>query len=256
MASKEIDLVGLQAEVMSAIKPKGLPVAFKLLKAGEASAIKVPKLEKNLALCQLLKYCAVFEKTRLVEFGNIDACVVGSYVLGFGMPPKDIGDRWIKGFNYTKERFSDLVKNIEALPQGKYSAAVFGPLADFDRVGIKPDGVILIVNSTQSYLLLVGLFDATGKKTVSSFNGHAACEIIATLASGKSPWLTIPCGGARGIAESQDDELWVGMTIDELAKASGRLKSIGLKYPPFVYEMITSDLNKQHPLTALIAREG
>jgi uncharacterized protein (DUF169 family) len=255
MAAKT-NLAKLEERAEKLLKPKGLPVAFKLLKKGEAKKYKVPALEKNLALCQLFKYCAVFGKARSVTFDNIDSCVVGSYVLGFGQPPSDIMDRWIKGFGYTKKRFCDLVRNIEAVSQGKYESAIFGPLSEFGKLSIKPDGVILLVNSTQAYLLTVGLFDATGKKTVSSFNGHAACEIVAAVEKGKTPWVTIPCGGARGIAESQDDELWVAMTPKELLQTLDRLDSIGLKYPPFVYEMITADLNRDHPLTDLIAREG
>ena len=252
-----IDLEKMDMRILKVIKPKGgTPVGFKLLEKKELlKKYGVMELESNLALCQLFKFSAVFDKLRGVHFKNIDSCVVGSYVLGFGVPPKDIKDRWIEGFGYSDKRFQQLVENIEAVPQGKYEAAIFGPIAEFKKLGVVPDGVILIVNSTQAYLLLVGYFDATGEKTVSAFNGHAACEIVASIMKGKSPWLTIPCGGARGIAESQDDELWVGMTVEQLDKTLERLEKIGLKYPPFVYQMITADLNKRHPLTDLLARE-
>ena len=141
------------------------------------------------------------------------------------------------------------------MPLKKYAAAIFGTLEWFDKVGQKPDGLILFVNSTQTYLLSVGFFDATSKKISSAFNGHAACEIVAALEKGKSPWVTIPCGGARGIAEAQDDELWVGMKLEELETTIGMLEKVGLKYPPFVYQIVTSELNPDHPLTGLIARK-
>ncbi|WP_240910943.1 hypothetical protein [Thermococcus sp. MV5] len=48
--------------------------------------------------------------------------------LGFGLPPEDLKERWIKGFGYTEERFNDLVKAVHATPQGKYEAAIFAPL--------------------------------------------------------------------------------------------------------------------------------
>ncbi|MEM1985341.1 MAG: DUF169 domain-containing protein [Nitrososphaeria archaeon] len=250
------NLSELKEKVMKTIQPKGEPVAFKLYATlDEVKKLNVPPLEKNLALCQLLKYCAIFGKTRYVTFENVDSCVVGSYVLGLGLPPEDVKERWVRGFAYDPKIFDKLVENIESIPLGKYSAAVFGTMEWFDKVGQKPDGIILLVNSTQTYLLSVGFFDATGKKIVSAFNGHAACEIVAAIEKGKSPWVTIPCGGARGIAEAQDDELWVGMKVDELETTINRLESVGLKYPPFVYEMITADLNPDHPLTGLIARK-
>jgi len=250
------NLSKLKDRVMKTIQPKGEPVAFKLYTTvDDVKKLNVAPLEKNLALCQLLKYCAIFGKTRYVTFENIDSCVVGSYVLGFGLPPEDVKERWVKGFAYEPGIFDKLVENIESLPLGKYAAAIFGTLDWFDRAGQAPDGVILLVNSTQTYLLSVGFFDATGKKITTAFNGHAACEIVATVEMGKSPWVTIPCGGARGIAEAQDDELWVGMKVGELETTLDRLEKVGLKYPPFVYQIVTSDLNPDHPLTDLIARK-
>ncbi len=255
--AKKINLSELNEDIEKMIKPKGAPLGFKLLKKKkDHKKYKVPPLEKNLALCQLFKYCAVYEKSRTIFFENIDSCVVGSYIMGFGKPPKDIKQRWVEGFEYDKKIFDKLVKKMEVIKQGKYEAAMFGPLDDFAKYKVMPDGVILMTNSTQAYLLLTGYFDATGEKTVSSFNGHAACEIVAAIEKGKSPWLTLPCGGARGIAASQDDELWVGFTPEQLEKSISRLQQVGLKYPPFVYQMITSDLNPTHPLTGLINREG
>jgi len=235
---------------------KGSPVGVKLLnKKQDLKKLGVMPLEENRALCQVLKLSAVYEKVRGVYFENVDACVVGTYILGFGTPPQDLKERWIKGFAYAPERFDELCKNIEALPQKKFEAAIFAPLKEFERLKQEPDAVIMFVNSAQSYLLLVSYFDASGKKPCSCINGHAACEIIAAVANGKSPWITIPCGGARSIADAQDDEIWVGMKLDDLYMSLKRLEKINLKYPPAVNQMILSSLNQNHPLTYLIARE-
>ncbi len=250
------DLKSLQRKIDKLISPKGVPVGVKLLKSKNTlKENEIIPLENNRALCQLLKMVAVYEKTRGVYVNNIDACVVGSYVMGFELPPEDLKDRWVKGFGYTSEKFDQLSDQIEAMPQDKYEAAVFGPLQVFDQLNLDPEAVILLVNSCQSYLALMGYFDATGKKPESNFNGHAACEIIAAVAQGKSPWLTIPCGGARSIADAQDDEIWLGMTVDHLKTSIQRLEIMGLKYPPAITQMPVSDLNPDHPLTDLLVRD-
>lgn len=255
MNSREYEYDKMHSDIEELIKPKGAPVGIKMFEDEvEYDRLKIKPPERKLALCQILKLSSIYERTLGVKGENVDACVVGSYVLGLLRPPADLEERWIKGFDYTREKFESLVKGVHALPMNKYKAAVIAPLRTFHVRRMDPDVIFMPINSAQAYLLLVGYFDATGDKPSSDFNGHAACEVIAAAMNKGRPWLTIPCGGARSIAEAQDDELWIAMSPEAVDKTLKRLNKVGLKYPPPVFQMLTIEPDPEHPLTHLIRR--
>jgi len=174
---EKINDAKLHEEVEQTIKPKGAPVGIKLFEdmvQFEKLNLKPP--ERQLALCHVLKYFSVYERTFGIQGKDVDACVVGTYVLGFLEPPSDLKQRWIEGFKYTEEKFDALVKGIHALPMGKYKALLVATLKFFKYAKTDPDMVFIPINSNQAYLLLVGYFDAMGEKPTSDFCGHAACE--------------------------------------------------------------------------------
>lgn len=248
---REMKLSELDEEIERVFKPRGEAIGFALLKSKDE--LSVAPFDRSIALCQAFKLSSIYEVGAKFDENNIDSCCVGTYVLGFSEPPAELADIWVKNYKYSEERFSELAQNIYSLPQGKYEAAVFAPLKDFDSTGIKPDGIIMIGNTNHAYLFASSYFDATGKKIESDFNGHAACEIVAKVAEGK-PWITIPCGGARGIAGSQDDELWIGASVEDFETSVSRLKEIGLKYPPAIYQSAVAPMVEDHLLTKLISR--
>jgi uncharacterized protein (DUF169 family) len=175
--------------------------------------------------------------------------------MGFEEVSNNLKNRWVENFAYKEEVFDELMKQTEKFSLGKYQAAVFAPLGEFQDLKLEPDAVVMVVNSSQAYLLTMGVFDKTGKKCSPQINGHAACEIVVPVVKKGVPWLTVPCGGARSIAASQDDELWIGLTVSDLEKALERVEETGLGYPPPVEQMPITEANPQHPLTGLINRQ-
>jgi uncharacterized protein (DUF169 family) len=244
----------LEKKYLELIRGKGNPVGVKLFekKADIPKGIVFP--EGDMALCQVLKEVTIYKMKRAISKENMGGCVIGSRVLGFEDISSDLKRRWVENFGYTEEIFNELIKQTEKFSLNKYEGAIFAPLGEFDNFDLKPDAIIMIVNSSQAYLLTMGVFDKTGKKTAPKINGHAACEIVVPVAKEGKPWLTIPCGGARSIAGSQDDELWIGLTEDDLKQALERSEQTGLNYPPAIEQMPITKPNPKHPLTGLIKR--
>ncbi|MEM0453156.1 MAG: DUF169 domain-containing protein [Sulfolobales archaeon] len=241
----------LHKDLVEIAKLKSDPIGIKLF---EELRSDLPYINKNLALCQVMKLASIYGRTVGISADNIDACVIGTHILGFRELPENYYRKWMTLRKMPEEIAKSVIANIHTLPMGKYKSGVLAPLKKFNELNIDPDAVIMMANSAQTYLLLVGFFDSSGIKPKSDFNGHAACEILATVTKGESPWLTIPCGGARGLAEAQDDELWIGMTVEHLNASLTRLKSVGSKYPPPVYQILMTPPIQEHSLTLLIGR--
>ncbi|USH00055.1 DUF169 domain-containing protein [Thermococcus argininiproducens] len=253
---KDTNIKEISEELEHRIKPKGAPIAFKMVKTHEIPKYKaIKKLRRKLTLCQVLKLVAIHEKTYRVDSRSLAACVFGPYILGFEELPEKLKAKWLLGKKYTEEGYEKMINDIIHLPHGEYQEAIFGPLRDFYHLKISPDGVILTINPTQAYLLLGGYYDSEFKKPISAFNGHAACEIVAALVLGDHPWINIPCGGARAMAHVQDDEIWFGMSVEELESALTRIKEIDAKYPPQIYPLLTAGPHPHHPWTKLLGKD-
>ncbi len=242
----------LHKDLVGIVKLKSDPVGIKLF---EDIRSDLPYISKNLALCQVMKLASIYGRAVGVSADNVDACVLGTYILGFRGLPENYYKRWVSLRRMDDDIARSVIASIHTIPMSKYKSAVIAPLRKFDELKVEPEAVIMMANSAQAYLLLVSFFDSKGIKPKSDFNGHAACEVLAAVVNGKSPWLTIPCGGARGLAEAQDDELWVGMTLEHLRSSVIRLKSVGSRYPPPVFQMIMTPPNPEHSLTLLISRD-
>lgn len=246
-----MDYEVLHRELLEIVKLKSDPVGIKLFKDERRD---LPYINKNLALCQVIKLASIYDRSVGINADNIDACVIGNYIVGFRDLPEDYQKRWITMRKMKEEVVKNLFTYMHKVPIGAYKSGIIAPLRRFKELGMDPDVVLFFGNSTHIYLLLAGYFDSTGNKPQSDFNGHAACEVVAAVINGRSPWLTIPCGGARGLAEAQDDEIWLGMTVDHLSKTISRLKDVGARYPPKVYEILMMTPIPEHSLTQLIRR--
>ncbi len=156
----------LHKEVVEILRPKADPVGFKFLDEEP----RLAKYRGRAALCQALKIAGVIGRAVLLDSENSSTCLIGRYIAGLGELPESLEKRWIEYASYTHEIYESLVKGAEKVEGRK--AFLAAPLKRFDSYGFDPDGVFLAVNSAQAYLLVVSLFDSTGRRTASRFSGH------------------------------------------------------------------------------------
>ena len=250
-----LDYEEMHERYLKLVKGKGAPIGVKLLKKKEEAPKKVMFPKEQRALCQYLKEASIYQKTRGVSRENLGGCLIGSRVLGFQEVTEDIKQKWMKGFGYTEKRFNQLMDKMEKLEMNKYEAAILAPLKEFKELEMDPEAVITIVNTSQAYLLLQGVFDKTGEKTTSTLNGHATCETIAPVQKEGKTWISVPCGGARSLSGAQDDEIWMGLTPEKLEKSLERMEETNISYPPAVSQMVITPPNPKHTLTSLITSD-
>jgi uncharacterized protein (DUF169 family) len=245
----------LEKMVESIIKPHGRGAAFKMLR-------DIPKEfeqfypQKSLALCQLLKTVNIYGSTVLASKDHAQACADGEQVLGFKKHPEELKAQWNMIFGMPPETHDRLVSDITHIDFGTYEGVIFAPLGRFDDLKLVPDGVIFDLNSIQAELLILSTYLHTGMKPAWSYDGYAACEIIASVQRGHSPWIVFPCLGARSFCSTQDDEIWFGMSMDHLKGALKELKRNGIEYPPSVEQAPLSPPLRDHLITRLMTLPG
>lgn len=240
----------LQQDLDAILKPRGFPVAFRMFKNHPEA--KEYAVKSRLALCQIIKAVNIYGDPYLLEQSNPQACADGEHVLGFHEHPSALAERWEFIFGLNRRSHEKLVKDIIHIPFGEYHAALFAPLQTFEEQSVHPDGVILNVNGMQAELLILGSYLASQEKPAWSYNGYAACEIVAALKNGKTPWLVIPCLGARSFCSTQDDELWFGAGIENLRAIVYVLKQDQLHYPPSVEQSVLKPPLEDHLITKLM----
>jgi len=250
------ELGSLQGRIEVLIKPKGHAIAFKFF---EEDAIIYEKLEKcsvksSLALCQIMKGMNIYGTPQLVHKQNCQACADGEHVLGFREHPMSLVEQWEMILGQSRESHERLVRDIIHAPFGIYKAVLFADMKVYDDFNLVPDGVIFNVNGIQAELLILSSYLGKQDKPVWSYDGYAACEIVAALKLGKTPWMVIPCLGARSFCATQDDEIWFGMGVEDLKRAVKILEEHQISYPPSVEQSVLTPPMGDHLISRLMLR--
>ena len=249
----------LEKRLVDPIRPKGFPIGIKLLRhEDEITEYVVTRPREKIALCQLLGQARLRGKTVGATAEDIDACVFGTRILGMKEMPEDIADgsRWSELADLDPEVMRNLLEESHMFKLGEYSGIVTAPLRMFDALEADPDLIMVFGNPAQIWALTVAYHDVTGKRLKVDFCGHAACEAIVATAETGEPWVTIPCGGARGLSAVESDELLMTFSVDQLKKMLERVEKARIRYPAGgVYGVLTTSPVEEEYVTKMISRK-
>lgn len=157
-------------------------------------------------------------------------------VIGFGLaePPQYFFDGYIRypDDNATLEAGSTWAREFPRFEDGKYIGLVSSPLA---TANFEPDVIILYCDSTQLKVLLSAAAWREGHELTCTVSGKGACvyAIVPVVQHGRCQ-VTVPCGGDKRFAVSQDFEMIFSAPqakTEELLMALRHLEEYGLKLP-------------------------
>lgn len=250
----------LEKRLTDPVSPKGFPIGIKLLKDEEELIdYAVSRPREKIALCQLLGIARLRGRPMGATSEEIDGCVFGTRILGLEELPEDMldGSRWSELASVDPSITKNLLEEVHKFDLGEYAAVMSAPLRMFDILETDPDVIMVFGNPAQIWALTVAYHDMTGKRLKVDFCGHGACEAIVATARTGEPWVTIPCGGARGLSAVESDELFMTFNLEHLKTMLDRIEKARIRYPAGgVYEMLSISPAEDEYVTKMVGRKS
>lgn len=250
----------LEKRLVGPIRPNGFPIGIKFCKDEEEfEEYAVSRPRDNITLCQLLGIARLRGRPIGAIADEIDGCVIGTRILGLKEMPEDMSDgsRWNQLAGIDLGVMKKMFDEIHKFELGEYAAIISAPLGMFDTLETDPDVIMVFGNPAQIWALVVAYHDMTGKRLKVDFSGHAACEAIVATPETGEPWVTIPCGGARGLSAVESTELFMTFDVEHLKTMLDRIEKARIRYPAGgVYEMLSISPSKGEFVTLRIGRKS
>jgi uncharacterized protein (DUF169 family) len=236
------------------LRLKTFPVGLKMLES--AAEIEnnqwVRRPTEKLTLCQMITIVRTFDWTigaTLKDFVP-PSCAT---ILGLGEIPEFVKDGTMRSTVWLEKQEEAVVCEgvIQRIPTGKYEAVMLAPTAYDPFV---PDIVLLYANPAQMSILINAIqFDRYERLVFYSVGETSCSDVIGRCFVDRVPALSIPCYGERRFGQAQDDELAIGLPVEECGRILANLETLykrGIRYPISQYGAQTS------PLEALDAVYG
>ena len=224
-------------ELERRLRLKTFPLAVKMLE-GEGDipegALRPKRdLGYHLATCQGFAMSRR-EAVRMAMLKEDMWCSESVIGLGLAEPPQYFLDGYTRypGDNATLEAGSTWAYEFPKFEAGKYIGVASSPLA---KANFEPDVVILYSDSTQLKVLLSAAAWKEGSELTCTVSGKGACVYaVVPVMQHRRCQVTVPCGGDKRYAMSQDDEMIFTAPytkMEELLTALRHLDEHGLRLP-------------------------
>ena len=175
------------------------------------------KLDKNLALCEMLKFA--YEGNSFYADVKNHLCDAGSYILG----QTDLTEPYISGeYGAGMEVFYDaraagrLYHYIPRIEKGVVNYIALCPL---DGLSFEPDVLIILTNTSQAEILLRAMSYKTGRMWQSRYSSAIGCAWLFTYPylSGKMNFITAGLGfGMRRRKLFPEGKQFISIPLDQL----------------------------------------
>jgi len=193
------------------------------------------KIDQQITVCQLMGMARYHESGFFTTAELATACAGGGALQGFFEVPSDIADgtRCATWFAKDVESTKKIFAGRSFIEQGKFKALGAAPL---DSISIKPDVVQIFGNPHQMLSLVYANIWDGGENVTLSTNGHGGCcyeVLVIPYLTGKVT-MALTDIGERRYAMAADDEMIMGIPIDELERIYQNLKDAHkavYKYP-------------------------
>lgn len=217
------------------LRLKTFPVGLKLYEDPEALNENkwLRRPQEKLSLCQMITIVRTFDWTvggvadDLVTQGC--ASVLGLSELSDFVTSGEMRSKvWVE----SRDDAAKCERVIQRIPFGKFRAFSLAPTAYDPFV---PDMVLLYGNPAQMSLLVNAIqYDKYERMTFYSVGETSCSDVIGRCFVEKVPALSIPCYGERRFGHATDDELAIGLPVEECARILRNLEILyrkGIRYP-------------------------
>lgn len=229
------------------LRLKTFPVGLKLLEDPQELEANpwIRRIREKLSLCQLITIVRTFDWT---VGGTADDLVTPgcASILGLSELPEFVTDGSMRNTVWLekKEDAALCESVIQRIPYGKYKAFLLAPTAYDPFV---PDMVLIYANPAQMSLMINAIQYDRFERLVFYSVGETSCsDVIGRCFVDRAPALSIPCYGERRFGHAADDELAIGLPVEECGRILSNLETLykkGIRYPISQYGAQVGPLN-------------